>query len=123
MTNGIKDEVVLSPSSNCLSKVFHSEEVLMAYCSSPTITMAWRPGPKVMDICQSLPSYIAIATFISGTFDPLRDIAGIFLGCNGTTTGFQAVIALCNSKMNIVDLTQDNSPFFHSPDSYHVIVS
>ncbi|KAL3853905.1 hypothetical protein ACJMK2_013207 [Sinanodonta woodiana] len=123
LTYGIQHEVILSPSTNCPSKVFQSEQVPMAYCTLPPIYIAWRPGPKVIDTCQSLPNYTAIATFTSGTFNPYLDIAGIFLGCSNDNTAFKAVIALCNSKMTIQDVTQDNSIFFHLPETYHVIMS
>ncbi|KAL3853912.1 hypothetical protein ACJMK2_013208 [Sinanodonta woodiana] len=95
----------------------------MAYCALPTMTMAWSPGSKVIDTCQSLPNYTAIATFTSGSFNPYIDIAGIFLGCIEGNTGFKAVIALCDLKMTIEDVTQHNAPFFHLPETYHVIMS
>ncbi|KAK3584533.1 hypothetical protein CHS0354_031940 [Potamilus streckersoni] len=117
MIYGIEHGVILSPSLNCPSKVFHSEQVIMSYCITSRITMIWKPGPKVVDMCQSISNYTAVGTFNSGMFDPLRDIAGVFVGCTGTSTGFRAAIALCNAPVSIVDVNEENAPFFHSPDS------
>ncbi|KAK3594315.1 hypothetical protein CHS0354_018979 [Potamilus streckersoni] len=119
LTYGIQHQVVLSPSSNCLSIVFHSEEIFNAYCTISHIL--WTPGPKVLDMCQSLPNNTAVATFVSGTFDPNIDIAAIFMGCIDSSDGFRAAIALCNSTIIIQDVTIDNAPFFHSPDQYYVV--
>lgn len=97
-----------------------SEAVPIALCGVPEKS-EWKKGVNVLENCDNLPKYIAVASFI-GDIYPGDGKAGVLISCNSTE--ITIVSQECDSGLKFEHITKGSYSYFKDiPEAYFTIIS
>ncbi|XP_060579178.1 neurogenic locus notch homolog protein 2-like [Ruditapes philippinarum] len=119
---GVAEKVIAmnQNASECTSGRHSSPDAYVLANCDVSHTSLWKQGIKVMNECDTLPSYTPIAVFNNGVFKPESYFCGIFLGCLHNETGIKMIMQRCDANPSIVHIT--SGQFNSNPFSYFTII-
>ncbi|KAL3877397.1 hypothetical protein ACJMK2_035108 [Sinanodonta woodiana] len=96
------------------------DALVIRLCTAPNVT-TWIKGAKVLDYCDRIPLFSAVATFVND-HHYTGGYSGIFAGC--LRNGFKIILQTCQNAPSVIHITLDtmnNVDYNTDPVNYYIL--